>query len=144
MGYEFVHQRRVEFSETDMAGIVHFANFMRWMEVTEHAFLRSLGFSVHVAAGAASTGWPRLKVGCEYLKPLRFEEEFEIVLSIKEVRNRSVCYGFVFRRKTDGEPVAKGEVVAVHAAVESATGALQACPIPEGLRAKLLGLVSSG
>ena len=77
MGYEFVHQRRVEFSETDMAGIVHFANFPRWMEVAEHAFLRSLGFSVHVAAGPSSTGWPRLKVVCEYLKPLRFEEELE-------------------------------------------------------------------
>lgn len=84
-----------------------------------------------------------MKVGCEYLKPLRFEDEFEIVLSVKEVRNRSVCYGFLFRRKADGEPVAKGEVVAVHAAVEPSTGALQACPIPEGLREKLVGLVAA-
>jgi YbgC/YbaW family acyl-CoA thioester hydrolase len=37
---------RVEFTDTDMAGIVHFSSFFRYMEVTEHAFFRSLGFSI--------------------------------------------------------------------------------------------------
>ena len=32
MPYEFKAVRRVEFSETDMAGIVHFSNFFRYME----------------------------------------------------------------------------------------------------------------
>lgn len=138
MGFEFVQRRTVEFCETDMAGIVHFANFFRWMESTEHAFLRSLGFSVHTNEPGASTGWPRVKVGCEYLKPLRFEDEVEAVLSLKEVRNRSVCYGFEFRRGPGGEVVARGEVVAVHAGVNAASGELQACLIPEPLRAQLL------
>ncbi len=47
MPYEFKLTRRVEFAETDMAGIVHFANFFRMMESTEHAFFRSLGFTIH-------------------------------------------------------------------------------------------------
>jgi len=38
MPYEFKHTRRVEFAETDMAGIVHFSNFFRMMESTEHAY----------------------------------------------------------------------------------------------------------
>ena len=46
MPYEFKAVRRVEFSDTDMAGIVHFANFFRYMETAEHGFYRSLGFSV--------------------------------------------------------------------------------------------------
>ena len=46
MPYEFKAVRRVEFSETDMAGIVHFSNFFRMMEATEHAFFRSLGFTI--------------------------------------------------------------------------------------------------
>jgi YbgC/YbaW family acyl-CoA thioester hydrolase len=138
MGFEFTHPRTVEFCETDMAGIVHFANFFRWMEAAEHAFLRSLGCSVHATEDGVSTGWPRVKVGCEYLKPLRFEDEVETVLSLKEVRNRSVCYAFVFRRAPGGEVVAHGEVVAVHAGVSALTGELQACPIPERLRGLLL------
>ena len=43
MPYEFKLTRRIEFAETDMAGIVHFSNFFRMMEATEHAFFRSLG-----------------------------------------------------------------------------------------------------
>ena len=46
MAYEFKATRRVEFSDTDMAGIVHYANFFRFMETAEHGFYRSLGFSV--------------------------------------------------------------------------------------------------
>ena len=46
MPSEFTVRRRVEFSETDMAGIVHYSNFFRYMETVEHAFYRSLGFSV--------------------------------------------------------------------------------------------------
>jgi acyl-CoA thioester hydrolase len=32
MAFEFKLTRRVEFAETDMAGIVHFSNFFRYME----------------------------------------------------------------------------------------------------------------
>jgi YbgC/YbaW family acyl-CoA thioester hydrolase len=138
MSFEFVQQRRVEFAETDMAGIVHFANFFRWMESTEHAFLRSLGSSVHAADAAHTTGWPRVKVGCEYQKPLRFEEVVEVALSVREVRTRSVCYGFEFRRAESREVVATGEVVAVHAALQPALGRIEAAPIPPALREILI------
>jgi acyl-CoA thioester hydrolase len=138
MDTEFIQQRRVEFAETDMAGIVHFANFFRWMESTEHAFLRSLGHSVHTHAGDRPTGWPRIKVSCDYAKPLRFEESVEIVLSVTEVRTRSVRYSFTIRRSADGEVAARGETVAVHAVLDTAEGRLQAAPIPEGLRTELL------
>ena len=40
MADPFRTTRLVEFGDTDMAGIVHFANFFRYMESAEHAFLR--------------------------------------------------------------------------------------------------------
>ena len=46
MPYEFKVVRRVEFSDTDMAGIMHYSNFFRFMETAEHGFFRSLGFSI--------------------------------------------------------------------------------------------------
>ena len=46
MPYEFKTIRRVEFSETDMAGIMHYSNYFRFMETAEHAFFRSLGLSI--------------------------------------------------------------------------------------------------
>ena len=78
MPHEFKLTRRIEFADTDMAGIVHFANFFRMMEATEHAFFRSLGLTIHGHEAGTTTGWPRVSATCDYRAPLRFEEEVEI------------------------------------------------------------------
>jgi len=135
MPYEFKLTRRVEFAETDMAGIVHFANFYRMMEVTEHAFFRSLGLSIHGHDPVSTTGWPRVSASCDFRAPLRFEEEVEIHLLVAELRTRAIRYVFIFRKAADGAEVARGEVVAVCASVEKATGKLSAVPIPDAVRA---------
>ena len=77
MTTEFSITRRVEFSETDLAGIMHFTNFYRWMEICEHEFLRSLGLSVDMEDENGRFGWPRVKTSCRFKRPLRFEEEVE-------------------------------------------------------------------
>ena len=38
MAYEHTAYRKVEFSETDMAGLVHFSNYFRYMEIAERDF----------------------------------------------------------------------------------------------------------
>ena len=102
MPSEFKLTRRVEFAETDMAGIVHFSNFFRMMESTEHAFFRSLGFTIHGHENGATIGWPRVSASCDYRAPLRFEEEVEIHLIVAEVRSRSIRYQFIFRKSLVG------------------------------------------
>ena len=80
MTYQFRQTRRVQFAETDLAGIVHFSNFYRYMEEAEHAFYRSLGFSVHDMprdAPGSKVGWPRVHASADFRNPLRFEEEFD-------------------------------------------------------------------
>ena len=71
MPYEFKAVRRVEFSETDMAGIVHFSNFFRYMETAEHAFYRSLGFSVTLNDFDPPLGFPRVHAADPEEKLLR-------------------------------------------------------------------------
>lgn len=134
---EFKLTRRIEFAETDMAGIVHFANFFRMMEATEHAFFRSLGFSIHGHEPGATTGWPRVSATCDYRAPLRFEEEVEIHLLVAEVRTRSIRYDFIFRKAEGAIEVARGTLSAVCATVEQATGKLVPIPIPEAIRAAI-------
>ncbi|RYD55474.1 MAG: acyl-CoA thioesterase [Verrucomicrobiaceae bacterium] len=137
MAYEFKLTRRIEFSETDMAGIVHFSNFFRMMESTEHAFFRSLGFSIHGHEPERTVGWPRVNATCEYLRPLRFEDEVEIHLLVAEVRTRSIRYQFTFRKVSDGSEIARGQIAAVCACVEKATGKLAAVAIPDPIRAQI-------
>ncbi len=137
MPYEFKHIHRVEFAETDMAGIVHFANFFRMMEAAEHSFFRSLGFSIHGAGEGGTTGWPRVHAACDYMRPLRFEDEVEIHLLVAEVRSRSIRYQFIFRKVSDGLEIARGSIAAVCARVDEATGRLMPVPVPASIRAKI-------
>jgi YbgC/YbaW family acyl-CoA thioester hydrolase len=126
-GFRMVH--RVEFAQTDMAGIVHFAEYLRFMEVTEHAFFRSLGFSIAMA-DSHGVGWPRVHVSCDYSAPLRFEDEFEVELRVIEKKEKSLTYGFTFRKLKPAEEVARGRITAVCVA-KGADGKMKSVPIPD-------------
>lgn len=106
-------RRRVEFRDTDAAGIMHFSTFFNYMEQAEHELLRSVGLSVleqdHNAEGALT--WPRVSAGCDFRQPLRFEDEFEIEVSVERLGEKSVTYAFRFLH--DGNEAAAGRVTAV-------------------------------
>jgi len=132
MPCEFRMTHRVRFADTDMAGIVHFANFFRYMEDTEHAFFRSLGCSVHMEVEGRKIGWPRVRTVCDFKAPLRFEEEVEVQLLVREKKARSLAYEFVCR-KVGSEPpveVARGAFTVVCVALDEAAGRMRAVPIP--------------
>jgi len=140
MPSEFSLTRTVEFSETDMAGIMHFSNFFRWMEACEAGFYRSLGLPQISFVPGGVVGWPRIRASCDYKAPLRFNDVIEVKLFIKEVRTKGVVFAFQFRRFTDGKVqplvLAQGEMVAVFVTTD-ASGAMVAQPIPAEVRAKL-------
>lgn len=104
---EFHTRRTVEFSDTDMEGIIHFSRFLIYMETAEHRFLNHLGTSVASRLGGERLGWPRLSVGCEFLRPVRFEDEVEIRLLVLRKGRRSLTFGCEFAHR--GEPVARGQ-----------------------------------
>jgi acyl-CoA thioester hydrolase len=82
--------RRVQFYETDAAGIVHFSWYFRYMEEAEHALWRSLGLSVHV--NDSEIGWPRVAAAFEYQRPLKFEEEFDVLVRIESMSKKTIRY----------------------------------------------------
>jgi YbgC/YbaW family acyl-CoA thioester hydrolase len=137
MPYEFKLVRRVEFIETDMAGIVHYSNFFRYMEATETAFIRSLGFSLWAGKADPPFGWPRVHVECDYMAPLRFEDEVEIHLLVAEKRPRSMTYQFRLRRISPGPAVAvaRGLVTVVCVTLEGEK--LVATPFPKAVADKI-------
>jgi YbgC/YbaW family acyl-CoA thioester hydrolase len=85
---EYRLKRRVQFYETDAAGIVHFSWFPRYMEEAEHALWREAGLSIHAAD--TEIGWPRVAVSFEYHASLHFEDEFEVWIRIAAVTRRSI------------------------------------------------------
>ena len=141
MAYEFKAQRRVEFSETDLAGIVHYSNFFRYMETAEHGFFRSLGFSIaprQFAPGEAKIGWPRVHASCDYHKPLRFEDMVEIHLLVVEKKSKAITYQIRFSRVTgdEREEVARGKLTVVCVSYDEATRVMKATTIPAAIMDK--------
>ncbi|MFP6873950.1 MAG: thioesterase family protein [Verrucomicrobiales bacterium] len=136
MAYRFIYRRTVAFSDTDLAGIVHFAQFFTYMEDCEHAFYRSLDYSVHRMNDGEDgwVGWPRIHASCDYRKPLRFEDEIEVELIVAEVGNKTIEYRFQFRQ-AQGETVviaAEGKIIV--ACVRFVEGAMESVKIPQAIR----------
>ncbi len=138
MACEFRLVRQVEFSETDMAGIMHFSNFFRFMEAAEHAFFRSLGFSIHTTH-PEKVGWPRVHAECDYSSPLRFEDSVEIHLLVRERRPRSISYSFTFRKLGPDPPreVASGKLTVACIRRDPVTGNFSSAIIPEAIAAQI-------
>ncbi len=88
----FRYARRVQFAETDLAGLVHFTHFFRYMEEAEHALWRAAGMSI--AKAGETTGWPRLAAAFDFKAPLRFEDEFDVLVRIADVSRRTLQYEF--------------------------------------------------
>ena len=108
----FSHKRRVEFSETDSAGIAHFSSFMIYMEQAEHAFLRHLGLGVFADQGNGwHLSWPRVHVECDYKGSAKFEDELDIQVSVLKLGRKSLTYQFAFHK--EGQQIGLGKTVAV-------------------------------
>jgi YbgC/YbaW family acyl-CoA thioester hydrolase len=126
--------RRVEFHETDMAGIVHFSNFFRWMECAEVEFLRSRGLSVALPWEGEYIGFPRVSATCDYVDAARFDELVDIAVTVERIGEKSVTYAFEFQR--GGAVLARGKVTSVCCRFV-ADQKLEALPIPATYRARL-------
>lgn len=131
----FTTTRRVEFGDTDMAGIMHFANFFRFMEVAETDFLRARGLSVSWFADGVKCGFPRVSAACDYQKPAKFQDVLTIAVTLEKLGKKSVCYRFDFTNQ-HGEPLATGRMTSVFCRSLGPDG-VESLEIPPDIRAKI-------
>jgi acyl-CoA thioester hydrolase len=134
--HEYRTRRRIEFSDTDAGGLVHFARFFVFMEIAEHELLRALGANAGAErqADGRLIGWPRVASSCEFLSPARFGDELEVHVQVARVGRTSLTFDFALSR--GGTPVALGRTTTVCAVLDAPQG-IQPIPIPAALRARL-------
>ena len=132
MPCEYRFRRRVNFYETDAAGLVHFSCYFRYMEEAEHALWREAGLSIHPPG--AEIGFPRVSTSFEFHRALRFEQEFDVHLRVTAMTKRSIRYSCVL---SDGDTkIATGTLVIVCVRRQS-NGALAATEIPAEIAARI-------
>ncbi len=132
MPARFRYPRRVQFHETDMAGIVHFSAYFKYMEEAEHALWRSVGMSISPVD--AQVGFPRVSATCDFKAPLKFEDECEVDIEVQAIGRRSITYACILRR---GDlVVATGRMTSV-CVVRDADAVVRSTDLPEAIVTRL-------
>jgi YbgC/YbaW family acyl-CoA thioester hydrolase len=124
-------KRRVQFHETDAAGLVHFSCFFRYLEEAEHALWRAAGLSIHPPG--AEIRWPRLATSFEFHQPLRFEDEFEVRIRVAELGERTLRYACHLSRGR--QRIATGSLTIVCVSKRK-DGPMKAVPIPAAIASR--------
>lgn len=134
----FTTQRRVEFAETDMAGIVHFANFFVYFEQAEHELFRSLGLAIMDHQPDGSTiSWPRVSASCSYDAPARYEDVIEIRLDDLKLGRSSLTMQWSIHR--EDTQLCTGELRTACCSIRTGEK-MAAIAIPDNVRASFAGL----
>lgn len=105
---DFSARCRVEFADTDMAGIAHFTNYFHYMERVEHEFLRACGLDVVLHDQRGAYGFPKRSVECDYFRPARHGAELEASLRADWSDGKSIRYEIEF--SCDGQLHARGRL----------------------------------
>jgi len=106
------------------------------MEAAEHAFFRSLGFSVATRQLDPPLGWPRVHAQCDFEQPLHFEDEVEIQLLVSEKKSKSLSYQFRFLKLNASRPGGgRGSLTVV--CVTDKDGKMRATTIPKSIANKI-------
>lgn len=130
----FQVEHRAQFSDTDAAGIVHFSTIFFWVEATEEALFRSLNLPFLKTDGAKLSGFPRVRVECDYLSPVYREEVVTVELNPIEIGDKKIVWGF--KARVGERAVAQGALTTVYAWRE-AQGAMMAALVPLNVKQSL-------
>jgi acyl-CoA thioester hydrolase len=130
----FTAEYRAHFSDTDAAGIVHFSTIFFWVEATEEALFRHLHLPFLKTEGAKLTGFPRVRVECDFLSPIYREDVVKVVLTPAEIGDKKLVW--LFDAHVGERAVAKGKLTTVYAWREG-QGPMSAALVPLDIKQAL-------
>lgn len=131
----FRYTRRINFGETDLAGLVHFSNYFRIIEEAEHAFLESLSIPVIQSGKNGILGMPKASIQCSFRQPLTFRDQAEVLLKISRLGKSSITLEFEVQKAE--VLVAEGNFTLVFCTIESSSTEISKEEIPPEWRKRL-------
>jgi acyl-CoA thioester hydrolase len=76
---------RVYYEDTDLGGVVYYANYLKFLERARTEWLRSLGFDQTELAAAHRVVFVVRAISLDYLKPARFDDILDVTVSLNDV-----------------------------------------------------------
>ncbi|MEM9717522.1 MAG: tol-pal system-associated acyl-CoA thioesterase [Pseudomonadota bacterium] len=124
-----IHQMdiRVYYEDTDMAGIVYYANYLRFIERGRSSMLRDTGFSQNMLRDELDTVFAVTEVHAKYRRPARLDDLLTVETAIGQMTRARVVFEQTVKRKDE---------VLFEASVTVATMSLAGLPkaLPETAR----------
>lgn len=101
---------RVYYEDTDAAGVVYHANYLKYFERARTEYLRERGFSVGEMARRGFI-FPVVHVEIDYRSPALYDDLLRVETVVLEIRKSSFILGQRVLRAIDGKLLAEGKVV---------------------------------
>ncbi len=95
----FTYVKKAQYHETDQMGIIHHANYVKWMEEARLAYLEELGLGYQKVENEKIFS-PVISVVVQYKSPVHFADEVEIKVSVKEYTAVKLELSYDFFNKT--------------------------------------------
>ncbi len=95
---------KVQYYETDMMGITHHANYIRWMEEARIDFMNQIGFP-YTAMEEQGVVSPVKSVSCQYLHTSTFDDQIEICVSVSSFNGVVMVLNYAMVKKETEEQV---------------------------------------
>ena len=80
----------VYFEDTDTAGIVYYANYLKFMERARSDMLRAVGIDQRGAIDSGEGVYAVAEANIRYLRPAKLGDDLQIVSTVERVRAASV------------------------------------------------------
>ena len=122
---------RVKFYDTDVMGVVHHSNYIRWFETGRVEFLRTLGIELNEMMSDGIL-FPIIEVGAKFHAPARFDDELEILTTGEALTKAKMKFNYAIRRRGEEKILAEGTSTNVF------TNGGKICRLPEKYSNKLV------
>ena len=120
---------RVYYEDTDLAGIVYYANYLRFIERARSELVRAAGID-QVAMKAAGLVFAVRRVEADYLKPAHYDDQIEVRTRLRDVKGASFAMPQEVWRKDE-------LLFKAHVTIVVLNQAGRATRLPAELRARL-------
>ena len=122
---------RVKFFDTDVMGVVHHSNYIRWFETGRVEFLRAIGIDLNEMMRDGIL-FPIIDIGAKFHAPAHFDDDLEISTTAEALTRAKMKFSYAIRKCGDEKILAEGTSINVF------TSGGKICRLPEKYSSQLV------
>lgn len=122
---------RVKFFDTDVMGVVHHSNYIRWFETGRVEFLRAIGINLNEMMRDGIL-FPIIDIGAKFHAPAHFDDDLEILTTAEALTRAKMKFSYAIRKCGDEKILAEGTSTNVF------TSGGKICRLPEKYSSQLV------